>query len=430
MVIEITVDLKQPQLTATASLAIPPDQTVSLNVHGLSISDVRVDDKPLSSKPTKDILPLGPFKKDTHVIIHYTKDFSSLKNLSLNQTASLEHGMHANTLVQDTLVLTEAWHPRLPDLSIYDLTVITHKDLTAVSEADVVTVKADGDQRHWHFHFPHARSDVSLVVGPYEIHRIQHEDVELACYLYAEDRQLARTYLDKMTYYLELYRLILGDYPFKRFAVVENRAPTGLGFATFTLLGQQVMRLPFIPDTSLGHEFVHSWFGNSVYVDFEKGNWCEGLTSYLADYLYKEKAGKGPQYRKELLVNYQSYAKDADIAVTGFRWGRDKTQRAVGYGKTAMLFHMLRREVGDEAFYKAIRLFYQENRFQYASWNEIKRAFEQVSAKDLKGFWEQWLTRKDIPVLEGTLEQRGEEVRLVVTQKNRSTLHTYASSVD
>ena len=57
---------------------------------------------------------------------------------------------------------------------------------------------------------------------------------------------------------------------------------------SYTLLGGQVLRLPFIPYTSFGHEIAHNWWGNSVFVDTDEGNWCEGLTVYCADYHYKE----------------------------------------------------------------------------------------------------------------------------------------------
>ncbi len=69
---------------------------------------------------------------------------------------------------------------------------------------------------------------------------------------------------------------------------MENINPTGFGMPTFTLLGTQVLRLPFIKETSLGHEILHSWFGNSIEVRLDSGNWCEGLTTYLADMAYRE----------------------------------------------------------------------------------------------------------------------------------------------
>ena len=57
---------------------------------------------------------------------------------------------------------------------------------------------------------------------------------------------------------------------------------------TLTYLGIDVLRLPFIRATSLGHEVLHNWWGNGVYPDWQSGNWSEGLTTFLADYAYKE----------------------------------------------------------------------------------------------------------------------------------------------
>ena len=54
-----------------------------------------------------------------------------------------------------------------------------------------------------------------------------------------------------------------------------------------------VIRLPFILHTSYPHEILHNWWGNGVYVDYETGNWSEGLTAYLADHLLKEQRGRG-----------------------------------------------------------------------------------------------------------------------------------------
>ena len=62
-----------------------------------------------------------------------------------------------------------------------------------------------------------------------------------------------------------------GPYPFPKFAIVENFFPTGYGFLSYTLLGGSVLKLPFIPETSLRHEIAHSWWGNGVLVDYAAG---------------------------------------------------------------------------------------------------------------------------------------------------------------
>ena len=66
-----------------------------------------------------------------------------------------------------------------------------------------------------------------------------------------------------------------------------------------------MIRLPFILHTSYPHEILHNWWGNSVYVDGASGNWCEGLTAYLADHLIREGQGRGAEYRLDTLKKYR-----------------------------------------------------------------------------------------------------------------------------
>lgn len=127
--------------------------------------------------------------------------------------------------------------------------------------------------------------------------------------------------------------------------MVENFFPTGYGFLSYTLLGSTVIRLPFIVATSLGHEVAHPWFGNGVLVDYRFGNWSEGLTTYLADHLYRELSSpeEGREYRLQILRDYAALVppeKDFTRRVS-------PSSRAVGCGKGAMVFHMARRMVVD-----------------------------------------------------------------------------------
>ena len=88
----------------------------------------------------------------------------------------------------------------------------------------------------------------------------------------------------------------------------------------------------------------------TAYVDFEQGNWCEGLTAYMADHLIQEQRGKGAEYRRGALQKYRNYVKDSrDFPLREFRSRHSAATEAVGYGKTLMGFHMLRRRLGDDA---------------------------------------------------------------------------------
>jgi aminopeptidase N len=78
---------------------------------------------------------------------------------------------------------------------------------------------------------------------------------------------------------------------------------------SFTLLGPQIIRFPFILTSSYPHEILHNWWGNSVFVDYASGNWCEGLTAYLADHLYAGAAGPGRRVPRDTLQKYRDFVK-------------------------------------------------------------------------------------------------------------------------
>ena len=243
---------------------------------------------------------------------------------------------------------------------------------------------------------------LSLCAGPYRVEHRRVDGVELYTYFYPDNASLAPRYLDAAAKYLSFYRDLFGDYPFEKFAVVENFFPTGYGLPSFTLLGGTVIRLPFIVDTSLPHEIAHSWWGNGIDVDHREGNWAEGLVTYLADYLLKERrsADEARDYRRQLLIDYASLVTPAgEFPLASFASRSDPASRAIGYGKGAMVFHMIRTRIGDRAFFGALRQICRDHMYGSASWSDFVRAFSKSAGRDLSKFMEQSISRPGGPRL-------------------------------
>jgi aminopeptidase N len=299
---------------------------------------------------------------------------------------------------KDGIVLLDDWYPSMEGLAFYKLSASVPGNSQAVSEAEEVVIeKVEGGSR-FTFEFPHPLEGVHFIASNYTVRQESYHGVEIFTYFFPVDAHLAESYMEHTKKFLDLYLRLIGDFPYKRFSVVENLMPTGYSMPTFTLLGQEVVRLPFIVRTSLGHEILHQWLGNLVYVDYRSGNWSEGLTTYLSDHLYEEMAGRGWEYRKQILLDYQNYVTPGkDFPLTEFRSRTDFASKAIGYGKAAMVFHMLRKLSGDRLFFEAIREFIGRERFKQASWNDIRRAFEKVSGKDLGWFFSQWISEKGSP---------------------------------
>lgn len=273
--------------------------------------------------------------------------------------------------------------------------------------------------------FPDPAPGIYLIAGRYVVTEERYNDIDLYTYFFPEDQNLSGAYIEHAKRYLENYERLFGRYPFRKFAVVENVLPTGYGMPSYTLLGQTVLRLPFIVKTSLGHEIAHNWWGNAVYPEYESGNWSEGLTTYMADHLYEEMEGRGAQYRNQLLRDYTNYVEPAkDYPVTKFKSRVGPADRAIGYGKGAYVFHMLRVMLGDEVFYRGLKEVVDRRSFKTTSWRDFRDAFEKVSGRDLKWFFRQWVEGDGAPVIRlGDVQLKGHEkgytIRAGILQKGR-----------
>jgi hypothetical protein len=266
-----------------------------------------------------------------------------------------------------------------------------------------------------------AGEDLSLMAGPYRVEERgmrlpTGEAVRLRAYLHPEVADLADPYLDASQQYLERYSRSIGPYPFGGFSVVSSPLPTGFGMPTLTYLGLDVLRLPFIRGTSLGHEVLHNWWGNGVYVG-PGGNWAEGLTTFLADYAYAEERGAAAarDLRLAWLRDFAAVPAGQDTPLAHFTARTHGTSQVVGYHKAAFLFLMLRDRIGAAAFDEGLRRFWRSQRGRAAGWPDLRRAFEDAAGVGLEDFFEQWLVRRGAPAVQverATWEAAGPGARL------------------
>lgn len=311
------------------------------------------------------------------------------------------------------------------DLVTFDLNVTVPRGWSAVSQGVRALHEHLEGATKIRWECPHLQDAIYLVAGRWTEYSREVAGITAYAFLREPDPSLAEKYLQTTGEYVELYSRLIGPYPYKKFALVENFWETGYGMPSFTLLGPKVIRFPFILHSSYPHEILHNWWGNGVFIDPDSGNWCEGLTAYLADHLIKERQGQGNDYRRGTLQKYSDYVRNQDdLPLTAFRSRHDATSEAVGYGKCLMLFHMLRVQLGNEVFLKCIKAFYKEHLYGFAGFDDVEAVFSGVSGKDLAAFFEQWTSRTGAPhiaiddggayPLSG---KKGYRFDLVITQK-------------
>jgi aminopeptidase N len=296
---------------------------------------------------------------------------------------------------------TSAWFPLIGDaMMTFTLDVRLPGGWDAVSQGERHLHKRERDHTTVRWDCDKPQDDIYLVAARFTQYHDAAAGVRLMAFLRTPDPALAQRYLRAAGHYIEQYQKLLGPYPYGKFALVENFWQSGYGMPSFTLLGSQIIRFPFIIYTSFPHEILHDWWGNGVYVDYAQGNWSEGLTAYLSDHLVQEQRHKGAEYRRELLQKYTDFVSgDQDFPLSEFTARHSETTEAVGYGKALMFFHMLRRQLGDAAFVAGLRRFYKDNVFKTAGYSDLRRALEAETGRDLGLTFDQWVTRTGAPRL-------------------------------
>jgi aminopeptidase N len=291
------------------------------------------------------------------------------------------------------------WYPHVgQDLLTFEMEVAQPAGWHVISQGSGSSRDDKGSAR-WTSRDP--MDEIYLVGGPLIVFRDRAGAVETLVYLHEKDEALASKYLATTAQYLDMYSRLIGPYPYDKFALVENFWETGYGMPSFTLLGREIIRFPFILHSSYPHEILHNWWGNSVFVDYGSGNWAEGLTAYLADHLVQEQRRRGADHRRASLQKYRDYVKDGrDFALTDFRSRDSAATEAVGYGKTLMTFHMLRRQIGDDRFKAMLAQLYRDYKGRRASWADVRRVSEATFGADAAGFFDEWIARPGAPAFE------------------------------
>jgi hypothetical protein len=284
-------------------------------------------------------------------------------------------------------------------------------------------------------------------------------EIELRVLTNPRQRGRSKDLARNTTSILRFYSSLIGEVPYKDLTVaaVEHRLPGGHSPAYLAVLAVQgpgtYLRwsddpgaLPFA-EFFIAHELAHQWWGQAVGWKNYHEQWIsEGFAQYFAA-LYAERA-HGRQTLDAIIRRMQAWAvdqSDQGPVFLGYRVGHVKGEsrlfRAVVYNKGAMVLHMLRGLVGDEAFFAGMRRFYTTWRYRKAGTDDFRRSMEAASGWDLRQFFEQWVLGDGVPQVayswrvehragssDATIrfEQAGEAYQLPVTvtleyDDNRST---------
>jgi hypothetical protein len=261
------------------------------------------------------------------------------------------------------------------------------------------------------------------------------DSVALTVAAHSSVRWQSRQVVQNAEEILRFYASLMGDAPYTSatIALIENDVPGGHSpgyfavintppsFSTVSWRGDPASFDDF-PEFFLAHELAHQWWGQAIGWKNYHEQWIsEGFAQYFAA-LYAQRA-RGERVFSEMLRQFRRWSlseSDQGPVHLGSRLGLVKREprvfRALVYNKGAAVLHMLRRLLGDEVFFRGLRRFYMDRRYQKAGTEDFERAMEAESGRVLDRFFERWIYGSGIPRVRYSSQVGEQEVTVVFEQ--------------
>ncbi|MFN6964849.1 MAG: M1 family metallopeptidase [Pyrinomonadaceae bacterium] len=314
------------------------------------------------------------------------------------------------------------WFPSFDfpsDKATTELFINARKDETVVSNGRELEPIAEADgsvTRHFEMDVPHSTYLVSFVVGRYVRQEGTSRGVPLGYYVYPGREAIVPRAFGSTPRMIEAFEDATGvKFPFNKYdqTIVggfENLS--GMENITATTLSDRDV---FFAELDLGratvedlvsHELAHSWFGNMVTCRNWSELWLnEGFATFM-EAVSRERLYGRDSYIRKLRSDVAQYLADDAIAkrrhalVNLTARPDDSLFDATTYQKGAAVIHMLREEVGDEAFWKAVNAYLQKFRFGNVVTSDLQAAMEAAAGRKLDWFFKQWVYSTGYPKLE------------------------------
>ena len=264
---------------------------------------------------------------------------------------------------------------------------------------------------HWKMDLPHAPYLVAIAVGDFAKVTASHGDLPLGYYVEKGFEKGATKVFASTPDMISYFEKRLGvPFPWQKYdqIVVRDFVSGAMENTTASIFMEELLldereALDSEWDYIIAHELFHQWFGDLVTAESWSNLTLNEAFANYSEYLWNEKRYGQDQADLKLVVEKEGYLAEADAEpkeLIRFNYAdAEDLFDAHSYNKGGLVLHMLRRELGDAAFFKGLNLYLTQHAFQAVEAHDLRLAMERVSGRDLNWFFNQWFFAKGHPEL-------------------------------
>jgi len=285
---------------------------------------------------------------------------------------------------------------------------------------------------HWSQSVPVSPWLYSLGIAHFVVHYdVPVNSIQLSFWAFPQDTDKGLNALERDARgAFEFFSEHVGPYAYQKLAHVEAAGMGGgTEHATNIFYGEKGVTAGNAP---VVHETAHQWFGDAVTESDWNDVWLsEGFATYFTLLYTEHAAGRdafldGLRRSRGRVLQIEKTLPNTPVVHVNFdESASDGPNNQLVYQKGGWTLHMLRDQIGTDAFWRGIRLYYGAHMNGLASTADLRGAMEQASGQDLGWFFSQWLTRSGVPSVEGAWRYDAAAKHIVVTIRQAQAADPY-----
>lgn len=441
--LHVSFDIPKAQLMGKATIEAKPyfyatDSLIldakGFDIHEVSLLGIKNTKQPLQYKYDSRQIRIGldkQYKRDERfkVFIDYTAKPNELNEKGSAAISAAKGLYFIDPLDEDpekptqiwTQGETEAnscWFPTFDkpnEKMLHDLHITVEDKYKTLSNGLLISSKKNKDGTrtdHWKMDMPNTPYLVMMAIGEFAVVKDKWRNIAVDYYVEPEYGPYAKNIFGSTPEMLEFFSKILGvDYPWQKYSqvVVRDYVSGAMENTSASLFGEFMHQTPREMldgdyEDIIAHELFHQWFGDLVTCE----SWAnlplnESFATY-SEYLWKEhKYGRDEAdlHLQRAFDAYKAEYGQKKVNLIRFDYGdkEDMFDRH-SYQKGGTILHMLRKYLGDEAFFTGLKVYLNDNRFQPVEVHHLRLAYEKVTGEDLNWFFNQWFLDQGHPIVE------------------------------